>query len=470
MYELLPFVIFFTFWNIFWARFAFYVRRDMKFLFNPAVSVVGIAMPIYVCIDLVDDLIFGMICAIVCVVLPYSFWFVRLQFGCLPERPRRRRSSRSSIGYNVRRSSGRRSSTSSRLSDASRDAQLVLVRPGGGDTVGSNNNSERRRSSVTFSIPPSDLVAGENGEFLIPNSYLDQLEDYESNENHNGDPETVNRQHDQQQQRLGGRRRSSSRRRRSLIPKERLEELIICKKVIDEHNTINDEHNGETATMKSSLTSNSGNNTINNDDDDIENIAKDDIEQQLPSDSPDRIHKEEETEERKGEKVVAGKRPLYKHHPKSDIVLIRNTLEDDGDEVQHTNQSNQSTKENNNTNLFPIPSDVNTTKSENNQMTIEINHDDNDDIHVGDEEVEGEEENIYERNTLFHEQLKTCTICMEPYQVGDEIAWSHNEECQHVFHKNCIVEWLTYDTNCPLCKKNFYELRVQFQLDDNNSD
>ena len=50
---------------------------------------------------------------------------------------------------------------------------------------------------------------------------------------------------------------------------------------------------------------------------------------------------------------------------------------------------------------------------------------------------------------------KSCPICMEPYETGDEIAWSKNENCLHVFHQECIVGWLMTSNDCPLCRQDY---------------
>ena len=43
-----------------------------------------------------------------------------------------------------------------------------------------------------------------------------------------------------------------------------------------------------------------------------------------------------------------------------------------------------------------------------------------------------------------------CSICLEPYQENDKIV---QLTCNHIFHKNCIREWLqNKQNNCPLCR------------------
>lgn len=52
-----------------------------------------------------------------------------------------------------------------------------------------------------------------------------------------------------------------------------------------------------------------------------------------------------------------------------------------------------------------------------------------------------------------HEALSantTCSICLEDYEEGEKLRVL---PCNHVFHTECIVPWLTNrNSNCPLCK------------------
>jgi len=55
-------------------------------------------------------------------------------------------------------------------------------------------------------------------------------------------------------------------------------------------------------------------------------------------------------------------------------------------------------------------------------------------------------------NNNNNTQLNECSICLEPYGKGDSICVSKSPECQHMFHKQCIVEWLQKQDHCPLCR------------------
>jgi hypothetical protein len=50
---------------------------------------------------------------------------------------------------------------------------------------------------------------------------------------------------------------------------------------------------------------------------------------------------------------------------------------------------------------------------------------------------------------------KSCPICLEKYKENDEICWSKNEECFHAFHLECMVDWLSENDNCPLCRSHY---------------
>jgi Ring finger domain len=51
--------------------------------------------------------------------------------------------------------------------------------------------------------------------------------------------------------------------------------------------------------------------------------------------------------------------------------------------------------------------------------------------------------------------IEPCSICLNEYRDGDEICWSHNESCNHFFHKECIQTWLLTHEDCPCCRRDF---------------
>jgi hypothetical protein len=51
-----------------------------------------------------------------------------------------------------------------------------------------------------------------------------------------------------------------------------------------------------------------------------------------------------------------------------------------------------------------------------------------------------------------------CTICMDDMKEGDEY---YNLTCKHIFHIDCIKEYLlNYNHMCPLCKKEIGDKKI----------
>lgn len=53
----------------------------------------------------------------------------------------------------------------------------------------------------------------------------------------------------------------------------------------------------------------------------------------------------------------------------------------------------------------------------------------------------------YERSN--ESDLMTCVICMEVVMNGTHLT---RMPCSHVFHVDCIMEWLNHNHTCPLCR------------------
>jgi len=44
---------------------------------------------------------------------------------------------------------------------------------------------------------------------------------------------------------------------------------------------------------------------------------------------------------------------------------------------------------------------------------------------------------------------ENCSICNCDIEINDMIA---NLDCNHIFHTNCISEWVMYKPECPCCR------------------
>ncbi|KZV25552.1 hypothetical protein F511_26966 [Dorcoceras hygrometricum] len=43
-----------------------------------------------------------------------------------------------------------------------------------------------------------------------------------------------------------------------------------------------------------------------------------------------------------------------------------------------------------------------------------------------------------------------CAVCMRGFRVGG--AGVTEVPCGHVFHVNCITQWVLVNNSCPLCR------------------
>ena len=54
---------------------------------------------------------------------------------------------------------------------------------------------------------------------------------------------------------------------------------------------------------------------------------------------------------------------------------------------------------------------------------------------------------------LKNDLLDTCSICLSDLLCNEKVI---KLNCNHIFHKDCIIAWLKKDTDssCPLCRNN----------------
>jgi hypothetical protein len=57
--------------------------------------------------------------------------------------------------------------------------------------------------------------------------------------------------------------------------------------------------------------------------------------------------------------------------------------------------------------------------------------------------------------------MTSCAICLADYTHGEPIQCSKN--CQHVFHAECIMDWLVKHQDCPCCRTPFGDTEQEVQ-------
>jgi len=85
------------------------------------------------------------------------------------------------------------------------------------------------------------------------------------------------------------------------------------------------------------------------------------------------------------------------------------------------------------------------------------------------QEVEDKDTNAFDDNefskeskvNIKEESVSICSICLESNKNDENV--SEKLICGHLYHKDCISQWLKNNTTCPLCrvvlKPNFTTLR-----------
>jgi hypothetical protein len=52
------------------------------------------------------------------------------------------------------------------------------------------------------------------------------------------------------------------------------------------------------------------------------------------------------------------------------------------------------------------------------------------------------------------EEIAGCAICLSSFKPQQLVCESNNTSCRHVFHKDCMVDWLIkYHDSCPMCRE-----------------
>jgi uncharacterized CHY-type Zn-finger protein len=110
------------------------------------------------------------------------------------------------------------------------------------------------------------------------------------------------------------------------------------------------------------------------------------------------------------------------------------------------------------------------------------NNTDSTTIQPGNEE---ESAAVNKNNKLRRRQVPIfCSICLSEFDLSQQICWSSNTACTHVFHSDCMIQWLValgrkhssmkrfpwyptewqlvghYELQCPCCRQEFIKSAV----------
>jgi len=56
--------------------------------------------------------------------------------------------------------------------------------------------------------------------------------------------------------------------------------------------------------------------------------------------------------------------------------------------------------------------------------------------------------------------IAECVICIMEYEIGDQVVWSTSRLCQHAFHSDCILAWISKaKKRCPICRNFFVPIQ-----------
>lgn len=83
----------------------------------------------------------------------------------------------------------------------------------------------------------------------------------------------------------------------------------------------------------------------------------------------------------------------------------------------------------------------------------------------------GASQEVIERNTFFHkykkiqrsneneDNIEKCTICLSEFENEEDVR---RLPCMHLFHSECVDQWLTTNKQCPICRVDIEEQLKEF--------
>lgn len=63
---------------------------------------------------------------------------------------------------------------------------------------------------------------------------------------------------------------------------------------------------------------------------------------------------------------------------------------------------------------------------------------------------------------ILNENTKECIICFDLFEIGGIYC---KLDCGHIFHSNCIIEWLNKQCTCPECRYEYESISKEFEIE-----
>ena len=64
--------------------------------------------------------------------------------------------------------------------------------------------------------------------------------------------------------------------------------------------------------------------------------------------------------------------------------------------------------------------------------------------------------NFLEKHNLTDKEINpnsTCSICLDNITNKKDLFCFR--DCQHEYHTDCIKKWISYNKNCPVCRRDY---------------
>lgn len=66
--------------------------------------------------------------------------------------------------------------------------------------------------------------------------------------------------------------------------------------------------------------------------------------------------------------------------------------------------------------------------------------------------------NAIEKTPSWVDEQATCAICQEDFKSKE---WVRKMTCLHLFHSNCVNDWIKRTNNCPTCRETVEQSRLK---------